>query len=469
MRTWGLRRTGYRRRLLVLLCVAGPGALLLAPAGAGSGGTPQAYVAVASASSARLTWIVPGEFAVEEVTDSGGPIAQSRLDAGGGESFASLPYPGGTAVAYQGLLSVATGISSPFDYPFFVQAVNPGQPEKEVADPSGTYRLHAKAEGASTAAVARFRPGNPEAAVSGGEATTSIATDGSTVTATADSLSEAISLGGGALRIGSVRSRSVTTFADGADAPKTETSLVVDGLAAGDVRFGVGPEGFVVLGQPVPYSPKDAQALLDQILGPANLSLRFVKAEPLTGGGRAAALEIVTNQAHPPFPASNVTLRLGGASSAVSLGEGPLPVPVTDVTGGSTVVTPAPAGPDGVGSPPAATTGAAPVPAPPGLPAPELLDPVPFTAGAFASPAIPALGTGAVSGTTAAVTGAVPPAPLPPAGSGGTEIAVQPIVRPREVGSARLLYAIVGGAAALMLMLGGAVTRRGGAAAWLDA
>jgi hypothetical protein len=420
-----------------------------------------------------VSWIVPGQFAVEEVADGGGPIAQSRLDAGSSESFASLPYPGGTAVAYQGLFSVATGISSPFAYPFFVQATNPGAPKADMSDPSGTYGLHAEAAGPSTTAAARFRPGAPEAAISGGEATTAIVVDGTTVTSSAESLSEAISLGGGALRIGSVHSRSVTTYTDGGAAPETKTSLVVDGLTAGGTRFGVGPDGFVVLGQPVPAAGKEAQAVLDQILGPAGLSLRFVQAQALPGGGQAAALEIVSRQPQPQFPSSTISLRLGGASSAVSLGEGPLPVPVADVPEAGTVTPPPngdipPGGDDPADVPAASSTAAA---ADPGSVGPtpsagsfrastSALPPgaVSLAPDAFGPPAEGPLGSDASVGSL----------PASGSGAGATELAVQPIVRPRKIGAARLIYGLVGAGAALLLVLGGAITKRG-RTAWLDA
>lgn len=470
MTTWGRPKVAYGWRLLLLLAVGVPGAVALAPAGARAGGQPQAYVALASAAGARVSWVVPGQFAVEEVVDGGGPVAQSRLDAGSGESFASLPYPGGNAVAYQGLLSVATGISSPFAYPFFVSATNPGAPEADMADPSGAYRLHADAKGTSTGAVARFRPGSAEAATSGGQATTSISADGAQVTSTAESVSDAISLAGGALRVASVRSRSVTTFTSGADKPETATSLQVDGLAAGDTRFGVGPDGFVVLGQPVASPARDAQALLDQILAPAGLSLRFVQAQALTGGGQAAALEIVSNQPQPEFPSSRISLRLGGASSAVSLGEGPLPGPPADLPG----AIPPPAASNPAGSPEPSGEPAPATPAPATAPAPLPLSDAfgsgtPVAASAPGLPALPALTgpDGTATGHEAVSTAATAPAGAPAPGT--RELVAQPIVRPRKVGATRVVYGLVGAGAALMLLLGGAITKRGGAAAWLDA
>jgi hypothetical protein len=58
--------------------------------------------------------------------------------------------------------------------------------------------------------------------------------------------------------------------------------------------------------------------------------------------------------------------------------------------------------------------------------------------------------------------------PASGSGTGATELAVQPIVRPRKIGAARLIYGLVGAGAALLLLLGGAITKRE-RAAWLDA
>jgi hypothetical protein len=163
---------------------------------------------------------------------------------------------------------------------------------------------------------------------SGGEATTRITASGNTVLATAESLSEGVDAGKGTVRITSVRSHATTTYTEGSAKPTTETGLEVDGLKIGDVTFGVGPKGFVVLGQPVPYSAADVDKLIAQLLAPTGIHLRFVQAQPIVGGAQAAALEITTTS--PPGPNSatgTLTLRLGGASSAISVGEAALPPP----------------------------------------------------------------------------------------------------------------------------------------------
>ena len=341
------------RRVLRRLFAAGAvlstgvasGAVLAPTAGAD---LPSAFVGLAAASGGRVSFVVPGQFAVEEIIDGGGPLAQSKLDALGGDSFASLPYPGGTAVAYQGLFAVATGISSPFAYPAYVSASNPGSPSQEVTDPSGSgaYHLLATATPTDASGLARFRPGSEGALTSGGEATTRITASDATVLATARSLSEGVDAGKGALRISSVRSHATTTYRQGADQPSTETELEVDGLKIGDVSFGVGPKGFVVLGRPVPYSAADVDKLIGELLAPSGVHLRFVGAEPIVGGAQAAALEITsTSPAGPNGATGTLTLRLGGAASAISVGEAALPSPPVGAVEPLTPPPPAPAAP----------------------------------------------------------------------------------------------------------------------------
>ena len=321
----GMPRSSTRRWIhagvAAVLFVA---AATVVPAGAD---TPLGnYTGIASASGARMTLIVPGEYAVEEVIDAGGPLAQSRLGAGAADSFASFPYPGGTAVAYQGLLAIATGISSPFAYPFFVSATQPGQPKQEMVDPSGAYALKAAAAPSSATADARLRSGAPDSLAAGTSATSAVVAENDSVVATASSLAEGITLGNGVLSVGNVASRSVTKLTAGHD-PVTATELMVSALRVGDKRIGVGPGGFELLGTPVPLPAADVAKLIATTLAPAGLQLRFIAPETITGGARAAAIEIVSHQAPPNIPASDMTIRLGGALSAITFGEGTVQLP----------------------------------------------------------------------------------------------------------------------------------------------
>lgn len=327
------RRVLARAPLLVgsfVLCTALT--VGVAPAGAGAAGSLEAFVGQASAVGSQFSFVVPKEFAVEEVVNFAAPLAQSRLDALGGESSASLPYPGGNAVAYQGLLNVATGVSSPFAYPAHVQASSPGTPSQDMSDPSGTYRLFASADSGRATGLAHFQPEGGDAFTSGAAAVTSVVKVGDKVTATAESVTRGVTLGGGVLQIGFVRSRSATTFSAGEARPVTTTELAVDGLRAGDMRLGVGPEGFVALGRPVPASPAVVTGALRAILEPAGVQLRLVQATMAPEGASAAALEVVFRGQFPGGPAGITTLRLGGATSSVVLGDSPLPAPPSDDT-----------------------------------------------------------------------------------------------------------------------------------------
>jgi hypothetical protein len=441
-------------------------ALLLASAGLGApaGASPPLgrYLGVATASGARVTFLVPGQFAVEEIVDAGGPLAQSRLDPATGDGFASLPYPGGSAVAYQGLLNVATGLSSPFAYPFYVSAAQPGQPAQELTDPSGTYGLKATAGPGRTTATARLRPGAPHTFVSGTEAASSVTGDADTVVATASSLAEGVMLGDGILSVGTVLSSAVTTVSASHD-PVTRTDLTVSALQVGGRRIAVGPAGFELLGTPVPLQSPDVQKVIDDTLRPAGLQMHFIAAQPVTGGAQSAAIEINSRQGAPNMPASTMTLRLGGAVAAVTRGEAPLPLPEANVGVGPAAGTPAAGsppveGPQGSGAPGAPATAIpsfAEVPSPSGS----------AQVGATARPAYGAdSGTGFSDGTPAAASGSSNPVGAAP--SGGESLVAQPVLRPRDVASVRVLYAVAAAFGLAALASAAVWSVRGGIPAW---
>lgn len=418
------------------------------------------YTGIATASGARLTFIVPGEFAVEEVIDAGGPLAQSRLASGTADSFASFPYPGGTAVAYQGLLAIATGISSPFAYPFYVSATQPGQPAQEVADPSGTYALKAAAAPASAHASARLQSGAPDALAAGTSATTGVVAEADSVVATASSLAEGLTLGNGVLSLGNVASRSKTTLTPGRE-PVTETDLTVSGLRVGDKRIGIGPSGFELLGTPVPLPSGDVAKLIATTLAPAGLQLRFIAPETIAGGARAAAIEIVSHQTPPNLPASDMTIRLGGALSAITLGEGTVELPDTgglppgtppsDAGGGvvSTPGAPVPGGGnDTVSQPDFNLTG------PPGA----TRSPAFGSGGFTTAPNVTAETIAAGSGTAPAAEDSGPSVVL---NAGDTTLEAAPIVSPRRVSALGLLYAIAGALGLSAIVGAGAWAIRG--------
>jgi hypothetical protein len=298
---------------LVVACAAPP---------VHAGARPAGFVGVASASGGRMTFTVPDFAVVEDVIDGGGPVAQSLLDTETATSFAALPYPGDNAIAFPGLFNAATGSDLPAGYPFHVRASYPSVPEQQLNDPIGGYSLDARAAAGHTSGAARFgRDGDGDGGRS--RAVTSAVAEGDTVTVTAETIDEALSLGNGALRIASVRSRSATTWRAGDASPSTTTGLVVQGGSAGAYTFGFGPGGLVVASQGAPVPVGEGVEALNQVLAPAGISLHFVAAEPVAGGAVAEAFELVFRQAPPGqgIPGAVVRLRFGGALATILLGQ----------------------------------------------------------------------------------------------------------------------------------------------------
>jgi hypothetical protein len=424
--------------------VAGAAVLLAVLPSAAGADPPSPFVGLASADGLRASVVVPGQFVVEEIVDAGGPVAQASLDPQSGQAFSALPYPGSLALNYQGLLNVATGVSSPYPYPFYASATYPGTPKGEVADPSGAYHLLATTDAGRSGASARFGPAADGGLLSGVDSSATVTRDSDRVVSTAETMVKAVSLGGGALTISGLRSHSVTTYRLGAAKPTTETSLTADAIQAGELRLGLGPDGIVILGRPVPFSAADVNRLVAEQLGPRGLNLRFVAPTAIAGGARSAVLEITTTT--PPGPngaVARLTLQLGAATSAVSVGEAPLPVatgaPASDVS------VPGPG--TGPADAPAAVSGA-----PTGrLPAPDVAAPLPG-AGARLTNSVDSVGaslSGAALGSDAAGAAGTAPAASPPEPGG---LAVQPIVQPRPVRAMQRLYGVLGAGAALAFL-----------------
>lgn len=319
--------TGIRKRRLLPLVPVVVGGLALSASVSGAAPTPEGFAAVASAQGGRFTFSVPGFAVVEDVVDGGGPVSQAAVDAAGSTAFASLPYPGDSAIAFPGLFNAVTGQPFPGAYPFYVAASHPTQPESEIADPGGAYRLRATAAGGQAGGLAQLAgaAGSGPGGGSGGtQALTSVGRDGDAVVAKAETRNEALQLGDGALRIASVRSLSSTTYRPDQPNPVTHTELTVVGGSAGGYTFGYGPGGLVVASQGVPIPAGQGLAQLNQALAPAGISLRVVGGEATPSGATADALEIRLAGAAPipGTPPGVIRLRLGGASSSISVGQG---------------------------------------------------------------------------------------------------------------------------------------------------
>src|SRR5439155_4084787 len=119
-------------------------------------------------------------------------------------------------------------------------------------------------------------------------ATTAVKRDSDKLVATAESVDRGIDVGG-ALQIGTIVSRAVTTYSPGGQ-PTTETTLRIEGGRAGGQSFAYGPGGLTVASSGVPVPARDGLAALNKALAPAGLVLSFADAVPITGGAQSAGL-----------------------------------------------------------------------------------------------------------------------------------------------------------------------------------
>jgi hypothetical protein len=399
----------------------------------GNGGAAESrsLVAGASAQGMRVTYTVPDQFAVTQIMDGGGPVAQASVDTTGKAiGFASLPYPGENGVTAPGLVSFATGQPVP-PYPFYAEANHPVKPTDEVEDPSGAYSLSAQAEAGKAAGSALMTFGGPEAPASRSTADAAGTTDESQTKLEAVSVNESLSFGGGVLKINAVTSRSLTTYATGDQKPETKNDLVIEGARVGDQPVTIGPDGIHAGEQTVP-GPVDGGASAD-LLKQAGISVRTVSSEPVEGGGALQILEVTVTH---PVPGATVqgtlVYQIGGASTFIILGDQQPGLDLDETPSVETQPTPAPGS-----SPGAAETLAPSDPVVPATAAPAgtaTVRPIPVEAGAatlalqppLASPFDALIET--PSGTGAADDG----------GSGATEVAApavaaQPVVSIRDL------------------------------------
>lgn len=443
----GRRRSAIGALGALALLLAGGSAAFVVPAGAETPDPSQSrnLVATASAQGMRMTYGIPDLFVVTTFIDGGGPVAQVNLDTTGKAiGFGSLPYPGENAVNAPGAITLASGFPFPA-YPFYAQADHPTQPKSEVKDPFGGYQLTATAAAGRAdglAAVNFAGPTNASRIVS--EASGRLDASGATVSAS--SVSQGLNFGDGMLRIASVTSRSVSTYAPGAAKPDTRGELVIDGAKVGEVAVTIGPDGVHPLGQSVPF-PGGGDAL-NQALGQAGISVRTLSLQSPEGGSRSDALQVTLKH---PVPGATVSgtlvYEIGGSSSSILFGaEGPT-LPALPVASAS--------------PPPPAVTPDVPAQAvtAPALPPPSLSVPLSgsrrVSAPSLASRPVPSFTPPDMGGVPAEVTPSVPAeaelsaAPAPPP----QVLASQPAatVRADLKKPARVLMAMLAAAGALAL------------------
>lgn len=455
--------------------VAGAGLLLLAASGTGLMTGPGAgaadarsLVGVAAASGMRATYTVPDYVVVSEFFDGGGPVAQANVDTTGkATGFGSLPYPGENAVTAPGLLTFATGVPVP-GYPLYARADYPVAPSSEVKDPSGSYTLKATADQgrATGSAVYLFGGENP---VTRASADSSGVLEGNgKLTMTAVGVTEGLSFAGGALKISSVVSRSVTTYGPGADKPITKTELQVLGAKVGDQAVIIDRDGVHPSGQTVPVPIGTGSDSINQALGQAGITAKTIAGSDVEGGQAGDVLEITWKHTIPVEgnPEGTFIYRVGGASSFILFGAAAPGLP--DVPA---AVDNLPA--DGEAAPSddsvAPSTGG---PAPGSTTGPE------GPSGAFSG----ATGLGSASGSgpgggPGALPGGItgPPGGAAtvgggydsPAGAPGPSGPAQPVILASDVrGATKFFYAVIGVAGALLLASSALWRLKGVKAAW---
>ncbi|HEV8625544.1 MAG TPA: hypothetical protein VG034_13880 [Acidimicrobiia bacterium] len=413
------------------------------------------FRAVAVAEGERVTFSVPGFAVVEDIIDGGGPMSQAAVDGQGASSFASLPYPGDTALAFPGLFAAVAGQPLPAGYPFFVSASHPTTPDQQLKDPSGAYELAAQAAAGTANGTAQLRGhgGDGQNSGSGGtQATSSVLVEGDTVKVVAETVNEALNIGGGALRIASVRSRSVSAYQAGEENPTTTTELAVEGASAGDTKFSFGPNGLVVAGTAVPIPAGTGIEQLNQALAPAGVSIRFVEPQKLVGGASAGTLEIAVSQKSPAsgVPGGTIRVRLGGATSAITLGAA-LPVDPGVTAGIGDDAGTSPAGPS-------EAAGQAATPLTAGLDSsPSAASAVPGSALDTSSPSTASVGAGFATPTAAGVAAPDPTAGLAAAGTESAapvpRAASTTMFQPRHIGADGFVFGSVIVAGLLMMIL----------------
>lgn len=407
------------------------------------------FVASASAQALRASFDADGFLIVRSLFDGGGPVSQAVVNSVDAQSFASLPYPGETTLSGPGLIAANGGPTLP-EYPLYVSA-SPTKPEAQFADPSGAYLLSARAS--STEASGEARSGQPDekALASGAQTLASAVVSGDTVTATARSTIRGLSLAEGALRIGTIRSHSVTTLVAGSAGRRTEAALIVEGGRAGEVTFAYGPEGLTVAsGGGIPVPTGQGLAVINQALAPAGVSVALVATDDAPGGTSSDVLEVAQRGELPTGGQGVIRLRFGGTSTGVVSGGGedPLTVPFPDMP--ADPVAEAPAAPAGGGPAPAVP------PAPVSGPSVEPVPSRPVVASPLPHAEYPAPSLPAVSSPTAP-SGEGSSAPPVPEGQTAVD---QPILSFRESDSMGIGYVVLVVGAVLMFVVG-SIWRRG--------
>ena len=285
---------------------------------------PRVFTASAEGTGFSIQYGIPGYMLLDKYLDGGGPTALAQFQSvGSSTSSASFPYPGWMQ-GYPGLWAVVaasaglTAVPGPPGYPFFASAAYPTSPETNITDPSGFYSMKSTASASGAHGAAQLgSQGGEDAPGMASRAIADVSTEGSLAKASAISLSHTIHIG--PLSVESVRSQSVTTYAQGDEKSMSQTELLLEGGKVGPMEFSYGPGGLKVSGNGVPVDPADGLRQLNAALKPSGLAIGFESAREIDGGASAAAFEILHIAEIPSAGDSTFRLRFGAVSTSVTL------------------------------------------------------------------------------------------------------------------------------------------------------
>lgn len=286
-----------------------------------------AFSGTASADGIRVGLAIPNFLIIENFVDGGGPSAQATLDSlGTSKAFASLPYPGETAVALPGLVGTLTGKSIP-GYPFYVATTSPTTPDSHADQPG--YHLGSHSDASSSAASAQAGETTTTGIETGAFSTASVTagSDGSVVSESDTRIDLAL----GAIRLSGLESTASVLL--GPDGKATRrSSLKVGTLSLGGITIGVTDQGLVLGGLTLPLG--DLLGGLGRMLSLGDTVVKFLPATETPDSVLSAGLLITTSEQLPVVghPAQ-VSITVGRAFAMASA-SAVAPLPAAPVIAG---------------------------------------------------------------------------------------------------------------------------------------
>jgi hypothetical protein len=352
-----VRRIGRMRRMLLAASLVVPFSAAISPARADA--TCTNYSATAAADALRKSVGVPGFLVVEEA-DEETVAAQSHVDSlGQSTTYAGFVYSV-AAASNAGFAGV-----DPASVPLTATSSYPSRPTAESSTAAGSVNATSDNRSSTGAAQVNNTPdGTPGRSFA---RTTASCTDDGTITASAETVSEAVSFGNGTLRIGRLRSAASATI-DTTGKLTTASTLQVEGFTVLGQTGAVTDQGIVLGDSSVPASMNPvAKGLQD-----AGIALSYASTSKDADGSGVVAPALAVTVEHPVAgvgtgPAA-VTYTFGRAHArATTAAGGEPPLATNDATSvaGPPTTSAGRSGPTGGAAATPASGGAHPQPAPP--------------------------------------------------------------------------------------------------------